>query len=82
MTQGATDGAIARYYTGPEWRRLCSGLFEVESIQVYGLKTEVVPLPHSRVKQFLEDLIADQVGRFLTHNLRGGSFLVAHMRKA
>jgi ubiquinone/menaquinone biosynthesis C-methylase UbiE len=82
VAQSATDGAIARYYTQKEWRNLCGGLFEIESIKIYGLKGEVVPLPHSSTKQFLENLVPDHLARFLTHQLRGGSFLVAEMRKA
>ena len=54
-------------------------LFTIESMKVYGLKSEIVPLPFGRFKRFLEDLIPDGVARLLTHGLRGGSFLVAHM---
>jgi ubiquinone/menaquinone biosynthesis C-methylase UbiE len=81
VTQSATDGAIARYYTMSEWRQVCKGLFEVDSAQIYGLKSEIVPLPHGRAKQFLERWVPDWVARYLTHDLRGGSFLVVHMRK-
>ena len=82
VSQGATDGAIARYYTRREWRQTISSLFQIESMQVYGLKTDILPLPHSRFKQFLEDLVPDGVARFLTHHLRWGTFLVVNMRKA
>jgi ubiquinone/menaquinone biosynthesis C-methylase UbiE len=82
VTQSATDGAIARYYTRNEWQETIKGLFELESLQIYGLKVEVVPLPHGHLKQFLVDLVPDRVASFLTHRLRGGSFLVAHMRKS
>jgi ubiquinone/menaquinone biosynthesis C-methylase UbiE len=82
VVQRATDGAIARYYTQREWRKTTSGLFQIESMQIYGLKSDIVPLPYGRLKQFLEDLVPDSVARFLTHRVRGGSFLVAHMRKA
>jgi ubiquinone/menaquinone biosynthesis C-methylase UbiE len=82
VVQYSTDGAIARYYTQREWRQITSGLFWLEAMQVYGLKSEVIPIPHCAIKQFLEDLIPDGVARFLTQYLRGGSFLVAHMRKS
>jgi ubiquinone/menaquinone biosynthesis C-methylase UbiE len=82
VAQSATDGAIARYYTQREWQHTCNELFEVESVKIYGLKSEIVPLPHGRLKQFLEGLVPDGVARFLTHQLRGGSFLVAHMLKS
>ena len=58
------------------------GLFEIESMQVYGLKSDIVPLPHGRFKQFLEDMVPDGVARILTHHLRGGTFLVAQMRNS
>jgi ubiquinone/menaquinone biosynthesis C-methylase UbiE len=80
VVQSATDGAIARYYTQREWEQMCNGLFNVRSVQIYGLKSEVVPLPHSGLKRFLEDLVPDTFARFLTHQLRGGSFLVAQMQ--
>jgi hypothetical protein len=65
--------------TQGEWRQATSDLFHIESMHVYGLKSDVVPLPHGRFKQFLEDLVPDSVARFLTCGLCGGSFLVAHM---
>ena len=80
VVQGATDGAIARYYTRHEWREMVRGLFKVESLQVYGLKNSIVPLPHGRFKQILEDIVPDSIARILTHHLRGGVFLVAQMR--
>jgi ubiquinone/menaquinone biosynthesis C-methylase UbiE len=82
VTQRATDGAIARYYTPSAWRSTTNGLFAVESLQVLGLKTEILPLPQGRVKALLEDLVPDAVARGMTNQLRMGSFLVAHMRKS
>jgi hypothetical protein len=80
VAQCATDGAIARYYTRREWREITNGLFDVKSIQIYGLG-EIVPLPHSRLKQILVDMVPDGVARFLVCRLRGGSFLVAHTKR-
>jgi ubiquinone/menaquinone biosynthesis C-methylase UbiE len=82
VAQSATDGAIARYYTQRQWQETTKGLFETNSVQIYGLKNDLVPLPHGRLKQFLVDLVPDGVARFLMHRLRGGSFLVAHMRRS
>jgi ubiquinone/menaquinone biosynthesis C-methylase UbiE len=81
VAQSATDGAIARYYTQREWLEITNGLFEITVAQIYGLKGSVVPLPHGRLKQFLEDLVPNAAARLLTNRLRGGSFLVAHMGK-
>jgi SAM-dependent methyltransferase len=80
IAQCATDGAIARYYTPREWRQTVRGLFKIESVQIYGLKNDIVPLPHSRFKLFLEKLVPDGIARILTRHLRGGTFLVAQMR--
>jgi ubiquinone/menaquinone biosynthesis C-methylase UbiE len=81
VNQSATDGAIARYYTPREWQAMISGLFEVDSIQIYGLKTELVPLPYGRLKQNVESFVPDSIARLLTNCLRMGSFLVVQMRK-
>lgn len=79
--QGGTDGAIARFYTAKEWRAVTAGLFEVDEIRIYGLKVELLPLPHGRLKVFLEGLIPNGLARLLTNHLGLGSFLVANMRK-
>jgi ubiquinone/menaquinone biosynthesis C-methylase UbiE len=82
LAQAATDGAIARYYTPQEWREVSRGLFNIESIRIYGLKAEVLPVPAGALKQLFERLIPDTFSRLLTNRLRLGSFLVARMRKA
>lgn len=81
VAQSATDGAIARYYTPAAWRSVTRGLFEVGSVRIFGLKGEILPLPRSRLKTFLESCIPDSIGRGMTNKLGMGSFLVAHMRK-
>ena len=82
IAQGATDGAIARYYTPNEWRETVKGLFDVESIRIYGLKTELLPMPPGGLKSALERLIPNGLARLLTNQVRLGTFLVADMRKA
>ena len=81
VTQGATDGAIARYYTPAAWRSTTRGLFAVDSVRIFGLKTEILPMPGSRVKTFFEGCIPNTIARGMTNTLRMGSFLVAEMRK-
>lgn len=81
VMQSATDGAIARYYTSNEWQEAIHGLFDVDRIRIYGLKSEIVPLPHGRLKQLLLTIVPDSVARFFLNRLRGGSFLVADMRR-
>lgn len=80
MSPSARPMAIARFYTKPAWQQTVRDLFEVESVQVYGLKSDVVPLPHSRFKLLLESLLPDRVARIFTHHFRAGTFLVAKMR--
>lgn len=80
-SQSGTDGAIARYYKAAEWRAATEDLFEVESIRIYGMKSDIVLLPYGRVKQFVMGLLPDACARFLTQRLRMGSFLVATMSK-
>jgi ubiquinone/menaquinone biosynthesis C-methylase UbiE len=82
VAQAGTDGAIARYYTAQEWREIARGLFDIESIRIYGLKAEILPFPPGGLKRFLERLIPDAMGRLLTNHFRLGSFLVAKMRRA
>jgi hypothetical protein len=81
VTQNSTDGAIARFYSGAEWRQFAEQFFRVEPIRIYGLKVEILPLPHGRMKSALEALIPDAIARLLTNRLRMGSFLVATMRR-
>jgi SAM-dependent methyltransferase len=80
--QSGSDGAIARYYKPNEWRAATRGLFVLDSMHVYGLKSDLVPLPHGRFKSSMMGLIPDSLARFMTTRLRMGSLLVAHMRKA
>ncbi len=80
VRQQATDGAIARYYTRAEWEVLTRPLFATTT-SVHGMSIELIPLPHSRLKDLLLRLLPDSIARFMTHNLAMGSFLVAHMTK-
>jgi SAM-dependent methyltransferase len=81
VSQSGTDGAIARYYKPSEWQEVTRGLLVVDSMRIYGLKSDVVPLPHGRLKQFVMDLLPDALARFMSSRLRMGSLLVAHMHK-
>src|SRR5262249_53453292 len=69
VSQAATDGAIARYYTPREWRAVIDRLFDLDSIQIYGLKTEVIPLPHGRLKSLVEAAVPDALARLITNRL-------------
>jgi ubiquinone/menaquinone biosynthesis C-methylase UbiE len=81
VNQRGTDGALARYYTPHEWRAVIRDLFVLDSIRVYGLKSDVLPLPHGRLKRWSTDALPDSIARFLTTQFQMGSLLVAQMRK-
>jgi SAM-dependent methyltransferase len=76
-----TDSAITRYYTPREWRVASHGLFEVASLRIYGLKSDIMPLPHGRFKDAVMQMMPDAAARVLTSRWRMGSLLVAQMRK-
>ena len=79
--QRHTDGAIARYYSIPEWKELVSEFFRVERVLVFGSKPEILPIPGGRVKNQLLKLIPNSASRFFTNRLRFGQFLVSDLRK-
>ncbi|MFH1645757.1 MAG: methyltransferase domain-containing protein, partial [Candidatus Omnitrophota bacterium] len=79
--QHYTDGAIARYYTIPEWKKLVSDLFSVEKVNIFGSKADVVTLPAGKLKNIVMRMVPDSFSRFLTNNLKLGSFLVSELKK-
>jgi ubiquinone/menaquinone biosynthesis C-methylase UbiE len=79
--QAWTDGALARHYTAAEWRRAVAPFFTVEELGITGLKAEVVLLPAGPLKEAVSGLLPSVFTRFLTNNLRLGSFLVTRLRK-
>ena len=79
--QRRTDGAMARYYKRSEWRDLVSDLFSIKEIRIYGKKTELVPMPAGKAKDFLVASIPNPVSRFLTNKCRWGSLLVSKLVK-
>ncbi|TSA45657.1 class I SAM-dependent methyltransferase [bacterium] len=76
-----TDGAIARYYTFSGWRKLAGDLFEVEKIEAFGPKTDILPLPGGKLKAAVSELLPNSLNRFLSHDLKMGSFLVSILNK-
>lgn len=79
--QHETDGAIARFYSIPEWKQLASEFFTVEDVSVCGSKPEIVPLPRGRVKDSVLKIIPDSMSRFMTNSCRMGTFLVSELKK-
>ena len=81
VSQAATDGAIARYYTIGEWHKLCEGVLSVEAVSITGQKADVIPLPAGPLKRAAERFLPDALARALTDNLRFGSFLIARLAR-
>jgi SAM-dependent methyltransferase len=76
-----TDGAIARYYSFPEWRALAGKWFAVKCIKSLGPKSDIIPLPNGKFKSIISILIPNFLNKFLTGNLRMGTFLVSMLAK-
>lgn len=81
ISQAGTDGAIARFYRPAEWSKLCAGLFDIQSIEIYGQKADVLPIPAGRFKDWLDMHLPNTFTAFLTNRLRLGTFLVARMSR-
>ncbi|MEY2564256.1 MAG: hypothetical protein QOH88_2449 [Verrucomicrobiota bacterium] len=80
--QRMTDGAIARSYSQREWRQeLEDGGLQCQEIRIMGLKCAILPLPGSRLKYAILDKVPNRVSRFMTNNLRMGSFIVSSATK-
>ena len=82
LVQGFTDGAVARYYTAPEWRREIAGLFEVESIETYGNRGEALPLPAGPLKDALSKLMPQPMLRCWLTACKQGTLLFSRLRPA
>lgn len=81
IVQEWTDGAIARYYSIPEWRKLASEFFCVENISVFGGKSNLVLLPSGKAKNVVMSLIPNELSRLLTNRCKMGSLLVSTLKK-
>lgn len=82
LVQETTDGAIARYYTVPEWEDAVRDLFVVKSTTIIGHKTQLIPLPYGPLKQMVARMIPNSLSRMLTNRVAMGYMLVAQMEKA
>lgn len=81
VRQTEIDGALARFYTVPEWKDLVSEFFTVEDVRILGSKTELVPLPGGGLKNAVLGVFPDSAGRFLTNTCKLGTFLVSTLTK-
>jgi ubiquinone/menaquinone biosynthesis C-methylase UbiE len=82
VVQRTIDGAIARFYSLPEWENTVAAVgFKVERAEVMGQKTDLILLPAGRIKNAILSLIPSFIGRFFTNTCRMGYFLVSNIRK-
>jgi len=81
VLQDATDGALARYYSRDEWLELTAGLFRVKEIRILGSATQLIPLPHGRIKEFITGLIPSKVSRYITNRPFFGFLMVTRLEK-
>jgi ubiquinone/menaquinone biosynthesis C-methylase UbiE len=81
IMQYYNDGATARIYTIPEWKNTVKDLFEINYIKIMGMKSEILPLPAGSFKDKFQRIVPDSFSRFLTNNLRMGSFLISSLKK-
>jgi SAM-dependent methyltransferase len=70
--QNRTDGALARYYSLAEWYKEASLYFRVGSTQVYGPKSDLLPIPGGSFKTALMGASPSFLCRFLTNRCRMG----------
>jgi SAM-dependent methyltransferase len=80
LVQGFTDGAVARYYSAAEWRKEISGLFEAESVETYGNRGEVLPMPAGAIKDRLTSSIPEALMRFWLTTCWQGTLLFSRLR--
>jgi ubiquinone/menaquinone biosynthesis C-methylase UbiE len=81
IMQHWADGALARFYTIPEWKTLVSGLFRVREIHIFGGKAELFAIPSGGFKTFVMNMTPDVVSRAFLNHCRMGSLLVSTLRK-
>ena len=76
-----TDGAIARFYSVKEWKKLVCDKFKINYIEIYGQHTDLIPLPQGKVKKFIAKLVPIFIMKFINTNLKQGYFLVSEIEK-
>jgi SAM-dependent methyltransferase len=81
INQAATDGALARFFSIPEFSKLAQGMFVIDKTVIAGKKVDAFPIPHGRLKSFLLANTADYITRFVTNVLRLETFLIVRLNR-
>ncbi len=79
--QKYTDGAIARYYRRHDFEEMTGNLFKINKIETIGPKSDVIPLPGGKLKEWFKKKLPRGLNKFLTKNFKMGSFLVLELIK-
>ena len=79
--QRGTDGAIARFYSFYEWRKLVSVKFSITKMYTTVNKAALFPLPGGKIKDAIVNSVPDSVTRFLSRQCRFGAFLISELVK-
>lgn len=76
--QKTTDGAIARFYSESEWEEdLNDAGLKLDDVQIMGMKSTLLPIPRSKFKYKLLGAIPNGLTRFMTNELKMGSFITS-----
>ena len=77
-----SDGAIARFYSINEWNFLIKrNKLDIEYNKIFGLKSDIFPIPKGKIKNLLISLTPSFIFKFLITKLSMGSFLVSSIKK-
>ena len=76
-----TDGAIARYYSASDFKKL-TAKFITQKINILGPKSDLIILPAGEIKGFITKIFPSTLSRFLTNKLKMGSFFVIKIKKS
>jgi len=77
-----SDGAIARFYSINEWNFLIKrNKLNIEYNKIFGLKSDIFPIPKGKIKNLLISLTPSFIFKFLITKLSMGSFLVSSIKK-
>ena len=77
-----SDGAIARFYSINEWNFLIKrNKLDIEYNKIFGLKSDIFPIPKGKIKNLLISLTPSFIFKFLITKLSMGSFLVSSVKK-
>jgi ubiquinone/menaquinone biosynthesis C-methylase UbiE len=81
IVQASTDGALARYYTKRSWKKFISNHLKIVVTNFSGNKADLIPLPPSKYKNFLLNLLPTYLTMILLNKLRMGTFLISTLKK-